>query len=454
MCIAYLLGNSLNIGITFVGGLIGLIILLFCIAYPKFGFYLLYIIVFFVSFFERLLNTDLHVGLMPKAFTGAILIGILLKKIIHHHKILLHANNPITYAYLIYLTYIGLEVFNPNINSPAGWGPVFSGSILIFLFYICAIFIFNSKREIKFFLNFWLVLAFITALYGCCQQWFGLPSWEYQRLLEDPHTYALFYQNGFLRKYSFLADPPSFGILMATSGILSFFLALDNTTTKKRILLTCAGTVMILSMSYSGTRMATAVIAFGIVFFSMLTIQNKKTILLLSTSLIIGIVVMFLPVYGNGVLIRIRSTFRPQDDPSMQVREVNRMAIRPYMHSHPIGGGLNTTGGGGLEYYPSHPLAGFPPDGTFMQTALEQGWIGLIVSLMVMFCILKYGVHKYYRATTFDEKIVYASILSVIFSWYMAQYSQTGQGAFNIVYLYMASLAILVRYHSLCISTE
>jgi hypothetical protein len=426
----------------------GSIILLFCIAYPKFGFYLLITFVFFISFFERLLNTDLHVGLIPKIITGAIFIGILLKKVIHREKILTQANNPITYIYLLYIIYLGIEAFNPNIDSLVGWTSIFTGSILFFLYYLAATYIFSNKREITFFLKFWLALGLFSALYGCYQQWFGLPPWEYHWLLSDPHRFALLYQNGFIRKYSFMADPPSFGILMASTAILALSLAIGKITMPKRLLLIFTGLIMLVAMSYSGTRMATAVIPFGILFSSMLTIQNKKTILFLGIAMIIGLGIMFMPVYGSGVLIRIRSTFHPQEDPSMQVRALNRKRIQPYMHEHPIGGGLNTAGGAGLENYPNHPLAGFPPDGMFMQTALEQGWIGFGLLLIMMFSVLKYGIHQYYNCRNNETKFIYASVLSTIFCWYMAQYAQSGQGAFNIAYLYMASLALLVRLGS------
>lgn len=445
---AYLLGRSFQLGIAFALAALGSAILLFCIAYPKFGFYLNTAYVFFICFFLRLLNVNLYIGAVPKILIITLLIGILLKKIIHREKIWSHAGNPITYIYLIYILYVGIEAFNPNINSLAGWTDYFIGTVLSFLYYLIAIYLFDSKREIKFFIKFWLILATISALYGCYQQWFGLPKWEYRWLTADPHTFALFYQNGFIRKYSFMADPPSFGILMSVTGIMALCLSLGNFSPKKRLMLILSGIVMILSMSYSGTRMATALIPFGLLFFGMLTIQNRKTIILLATAFIIGVIVIFMPVYGNGVLVRVRSTFHPQEDASMQVRELNRARIQPYMHAHPIGGGIGTTGAQGLENYPNHPLAGFPPDGAYMQLALEQGWIGLLLGLLVLFVILKYGIHRYYRSKNLETKIIYAAVLTVIFCWYLAKYSQIGSGAFNSLYLYTPSLALLIRLHT------
>jgi len=446
--VAYLLGKSLHVGLGVSVGILGGIIVLLCIAYPKFGFYLNIAYVFFVCFFQRLVGVDLHIGLVPKILTLAILVGILLKKIIYRRKVWQHVNNPITYVYLMYLLYVGLEAFNPNVDSLIGWTPFFLGSIYTFLYFPIAIFVFDSKREIRFFFKFWLGLAFIAALYGCYQQWFGLPPWEYRELLSSRRNLALLYQNGFIRKYSVMTDPPSFGILMSCTGIMALCFALGNFTTKKRIGLLSIALVMILSMSYSGTRMATALIPFGLLFFGMLTIQNKKTIILLGFAFIIGVTVIFMPVYGNGVLIRIRSTFHPHKDASMQVRDLNRKRIQPYMHSHPIGGGIGTTGGEGLLDYPDHPLAGFPPDSGYLQLALEQGWIGFLLGLVLLFVVLRYGIHRYYRSNDYNERIIYAGVLTAIFCWYMAKYSQIGSGSFNNVYLYMSSLAVMVRLDS------
>ncbi|HVW99583.1 MAG TPA: hypothetical protein VHA52_03955, partial [Candidatus Babeliaceae bacterium] len=109
IALAYVLSISLEVGVTATLVILGSILLLFFIAYPRFGFYFLLVFVFFVSFFERLFNIDFQVGVVPKIFTGAIIIGILLKKVIHREKILKEANNPITYIYILNILYIGLE---------------------------------------------------------------------------------------------------------------------------------------------------------------------------------------------------------------------------------------------------------------------------------------------------------------------------------------------------------
>lgn len=449
LCIAieipFFLGMSLGIGVSFIAFLLAVVITLLCIGFPRFGFYFLIAYVFLICFFQRMVSEDFPIGVMPKLITLAILMGIFLKKIMHREKLFVNLNNPITYLYLAYSGFLLIEAFNPNISSLKGWVPLFVGNLFVFLFYIVSTYIFSTKKEVVFFLKFWLVLATLTAVYGCIQQWFGLPPWEYNRILSDPHTYALFFQNGFMRKYSFMADPPSFGILMSSTSLLAFCLALGKVKRAQRNVLIIIGVLMALSMSYSGTRMATALIPLGLLFYGMLTIQNKKTIIFLGISVMIVLVINFLPIYGNGVLVRVRSTFHPDEDASMQVRDLNRKSIQPYMHANPIGGGLGTAGGPGMENYPGHPLAGFEPDGTFMQTAIEQGWIGFLLFIIVLFFILRYGIRQFYLSRNSENKVIYSALLTAMFCWYMAQYTQIGISAFNIVYLYMPTLAILVQ---------
>ena len=55
---------------------------------------------------------------------------------------------------------------------------------------------------------------------------------------------------------------------------------------------------------------------------------------------LIGAFVLFAPIYGNGTINRLRSTFQISTDASLQVRDVNRHFIQPYSYSHPIGGGI------------------------------------------------------------------------------------------------------------------
>lgn len=445
LCLAFILARSLKYGVLTGVGLIGLGLLFVCIANPKLAFYITITYVFFVYFIQRLVRVDFHVGLGTEAMTITLLLGVLIQKVLHHEKIWHHLRNPITYLYLIQVIYLGLEALNPNIDSLIGWNGFYRRFVETFIFFLVSLYLMNSKKEIFQFIKFWLVLTFLTALYGCYQQWIGLPSSDFAWATANPLRYGLLFQYGFLRKFSFLSDPVSFGILMASTSVLAFSLAIGQKKTNRILLLSFMGLIMTLAMSYSGTRTATVLEPIGIAFFAMITIQNKKTVIFLGLSILIFGGLIFSPIHSSSVINRLRSAFHPETDPSMKIRDINRKRIQPYMHAHPMGGGLGTTGFPGLVNYPNHPLAGFPPDGQFVQDALEIGWIGFLLELLFYFIVMKFGVHNFYHCRDPQIKNLYASLTAVMMCWVVSEFSQGATGAFNITYLYLPTLAIMVR---------
>ena len=447
--IAYTYAESIKYGSIALISLISIILILICIAAPKLAYYLCILYGAIIYFIKRLL----YPAYIPVSIGGEILIitlftGILLRKIIKQEKLWNDVKNPITISLLIIITYNLIEVFNPYAQPPIGWAIVFPQYVTNLLFFLSGLYVMNSMGSIISFLKFWVILAFIIGLYGCIQQWIGIAPWEYRQIINDPAAYAIMFQNGFIRKYSTLSDSPAFGIFMSGSTIFCIALLLSSIQLRKKILLGIFIIIMLLGMAYSGTRMATAILPVGLGFMGLLTIQNKKTLILLGTVFLIGIIFFFSPVH-NGVTARLRSAFRFNSNPSMLVREHNRKSKQYYMHHHPIGGGIKTTGVSGLQLYPSHELAGFPPDGVFVMNALEIGWIGFLLQLFVYFIVLKYAIHQYYNQKNKDIKIIYAGIASTLFAWYISDYSQGAVGNFSISFIYNGILAAMIKINSL-----
>ena len=81
----------------------------------------------------------------------------------------------------------------------------------------------------------------------------------------------------------------------------------------------------------------------------------------------------------------------------MAVRDYKRLMFQEYIQSHPIGGGLNSVGNIGYRYSPGHPLAGeWEPDSGYLLTALESGWIGLIIFQSLFFIVLLTGINNFF----------------------------------------------------------
>jgi hypothetical protein len=183
---------------------------------------------------------------------------------------------------------------------------------------------------------------------------------------------------------------------MAFSSLACMVLAMGPFKTSSRIGFGILAFIMFWSMSYSGTRTAFAMIFVGIAFFVIMTLRHKKTIITAAAMAFIGAIILAGPFYG-GTLSRIRSTFNPSDDPSMAVRDNKRIRLQEYVRTHPIGGGPATTGSNGLRYSPGHYLAGgWDPDSGYLLTALETGWIGLIIFQVFFFIVMLKGINNYF----------------------------------------------------------
>ena len=156
---------------------------------------------------------------------------------------------------------------------------------------------------------------------------------------------------------------------------------------------------------------------------------------------------MYAPIYGNATINRLRTTFNASDDQSFKVREKNRAFIQPYMYSHPIGGGLGTTGDAGVQYNPSHFLAGFPPDSGYLKKALETGWIGLILICVLYFVVLKNSIRGYFESKSNNIKVLFAACCGCLFSFYIADFAQDaiGQITDTVVYYPIISLTLRLR---------
>ncbi len=105
-----------------------------------------------------------------------------------------------------------------------------------------------------------------------------------------------------------------------------------------------------------------------------------------------------------------------------------RNFIRPYMLSHPFGGGLATTGNLGKIMNPGHYLAGFQTDSGYVQLALETGWIGLAITCILFFLVLKGGVNAYFHSSDEELRPIYAAGTCAIFCYYVGMFAQNTLG--------------------------
>lgn len=443
--ITVLMNASISIGIA--AGVGAILLCVLCIVYPFIGFYACFLTTLVINLPSRISSSMgmIPTGLIPEYLSYLTLLGIVTKQTYRKEITQKFWNQAIVLWTLLLLAYYLLELFNPAMISKLGWFNFFRKQVSFAAFIFITYCFLNSRKAIFTFTRFWIVLATIEALYAVKQQWFGFANFEYVWLVSDPKRYDLFVNGGFVRMFGLLSDPAAAGILYACSTALLLVLALRTQSARKRFVYYILTIIHFLASSYTGTRTATLMIVAGMVFYCVLTLNEKRTLIVSGIFGFLLLALLFAPIYDNMVINRLRSTFEGSKDPSAQVRDINRKAVQPYVYSHPIGGGVNTAGLVGQLYNPGHYLSMVPPDSAYMQTMMEQGPIGLALLLLYYYIILRTGIKHMYRIRDPANKSLYIAHMVSIFTMMVAQFSQLAIGQYPSVLYFFAALAILMK---------
>lgn len=441
--------TSSAIGVIVLLGIVALFAVFFILHSYHNGFLLLVVFAFFMFQVYRLFPDAPYfpLGTLIEGFLALLFLSIMLHSVKGNDELdksVLH--NPITIALVIYVAYSFLLLFHPLSTGTTNRVLAMRETATVALLFFITIHVFRERSFIFSFTDFWIFLALIAGLYGIKQEVFGLADWELRWLYSQPDEGKLAMVWGHVRKWSFLSDINAFGLLMAYGGIVCSLLALGPFTTIKRIYLVTSAIIMFAAMTFSGTRTAMAMVVFALFFFVVMTLNSKRSLTILLT-FVIGVVALFFGPFHGPNFNRLRSTFDVKEDASMSVRDKTRARMQPYIREHAFGGGFNTTGALGLQYEPNHPLAGkWDPDSGYLKTALERGWVGLLVQLGFYATILITGVNFYFRSNDPVARAYCCAFLCGLFAISVANYAQDSMDQKPINLILMASFASLVTF--------
>lgn len=438
----YLAANGLSfVTFGFAAVLVGGLVVHSCLFYPLRGCYILMFIGFFTAYPSRILNKSLPISTFVEVLVLFLFIGTYwnAKKDENQKGYLMKYS--VSLMLIIYILYYAIEAFNPNIENISGWLFASKRFAIQILFYIVAYKLFNTPQRFKDFLKFWIIMAFIAAVYGCYQQWFGLFQFELNSI--DEHEWGLLFQGGSIRKFSFLEGVGTFGNLSGGMAVLTVILAINEKERLKKYKLFFVSIILFLGMSYSGTRTTTVMLPAGIALYILMTLKNRATLITMMVTIISLLFLIYAPI-DNPTLNRMRSTFDSKDE-SLNVRSINRKSIQPYIYAHPIGGGVATSGVDGMRFYPTHRLAGFPPDSGLLMLALDIGWIGLIISIMPFLMFLYQGIHYYFKIKNKEYRKYIVAITCSIFSIVVTLYAQVSIGNMPTVFFIFGVMSLFKR---------
>ena len=349
--------------------------------------------------------------------------------------------NSITWFVLVWIAYNLFEVINPNASSILAW--VFTVRTVGFIMLMYFIFLFHirTKEFVKLLIKVWLALAVIGAISGLQQEFIGLLPFENEWLHRDPERFGLLFIGGHLRKWSIFSDPVVFAYNMVAAALLCIALMFSNLKFNKKVILGCLASLFIFVTLYTGTRAAYVIIPSGLTMLFVLNFNTKILFLAIIFAVIFGFLIL-VPT-SNPTLARFQSAFKPSKDASFNERNRNQERIKPYILSHPIGGGLGSVGIWGQRFSPNSYLAKFPPDSGYVRVAVEMGWIGLLLFCIFNFVIMYKGIHYFYLIKDPELKSYCLAMLLIIFAFDVGNYPQQALVQYPSNILFFLAVAII-----------
>ena len=227
---------------------------------------------------------------------------------------------------------------------------------------------------------------------------------------------------------------------MVISSLLCICLITGTFKQWKKVVLLLLALFFLLNMLYSGTRGAYVLVPAALIFIAVLNFSKKVLIIGVVVGMLIGIMIA-IPT-SNPTIYRFQSAFKPSNDASYNLRASNQKRIKPFILTHPIGGGLGATGVWGARFAPNSYLAQFPPDSGYVRVAVELGWIGLFIICLLMFVILKSGIKNYFMIKNRELKSYCLAATVIVFALNIGNFPQEAIVQFptNVLFVLVTAL--------------
>jgi O-Antigen ligase len=431
------------LGVGVLSGLFVAVIYMYLLfSKPIIGLYTAVVLSFVLIGMGRYVK-DVQVGIG----IDAILILTYLAVFINRFKIRIDwspANKDITTLAAIWFGYSLFELVNPEARSTAAW---FSGRgiglYMILLTPLTLIFI-NTNRKLDFFLYVWGTFSILASLKGVMQMKFGVDRAEQAWLDEGNYkTHVLF---GKLRVFSFLSDAGQFGGTQGYAAVVFTIYSMAKKEWKSKLFFILVALLAFYGMIISGTRGAIGVPLGGFMLFFVL----RKNIKVLSFGIaLLAMLFIFFKFttigQDNADIRRMRTAFDP-NDASLQVRLNNQKLLKNYLASRPFGGGIGHGGVKAQRFLPNAFLSQIATDSWYVLIWVEQGIVGLLLHLFILFYVLIKACHKImFRIRDPILKLKMAALASGMFGVMVASYGNAVLGQMPTNVIIYISMALLIN---------
>jgi hypothetical protein len=412
------------------------------LAYPSFAIIILMSSAYLIMWVIRMNLIDFPLGTVMDAFEALILLTFFWHQRFRPNWSFM--SEPVSILILIWLFYCFLLVLNPAAASQLAWVYSYRTMAMAMLMYFVFVYFVNTIQFLRIIMITWLILSLFAAVYAMKQEYVGFAQFELNAI-SDPLMYTLLFIDGHWRKFSVFGDPVAFSYNMVISAMICFSLMWAAPKRWQKIALATLALVFLRVMLFSGTRGAYVLVPTAFAFYFVLTFHRKMLPLVLIAGVVL--VVMIKIPTSNPTLYRFQTAFSPNNDASFNVRKQNQLRVRPYIWSHPFGGGLGAAGASGVRFAPDSYLASFPPDSGYARLAVETGWVGLLIFCILVFVVLVTGINYFFKIRDRELRAYCLGMLITVFVLNVGNYPQEAIIQFpSNVYFYMAIALIHVVY--------
>lgn len=411
---------------------------------PIVGFYATIILGFVLLGIGRYVPPDLQIGLAMDGMLFLTYVALFFNRF--YEKIdWSPAKRDVTLLAAIWFGFSLLQFFNPEVQSRTAWLAGMRGISLYMMMIIpLALLFIDNMKKVDLFLKIWGTLSILASLKGIMQIVIGPDPFEQIWLNTDAGLTHIIFGN--LRAFSFMSDAGQFGANQAYSAVVATIVAFAQKTTRRRLFFLAVAGLGFIGMFLSGTRGAISIPLAG--FFIFFVLRKNIFVMVSGVVLLIIIFAFFKFTYvgqGNQFIRRMRSAFNP-NDPSLQVRLENQRTLSTYLAKRPFGGGIGHAGVKAKAYLPGSFLSKIATDSWYVLIWAEQGIVGLLLHLFILFYILfKSSYLIMFRIRDPAVKMKMAALTSGMAGGMVASYGNAVLGTMPTSLLIYTSMALMLN---------
>lgn len=351
--------------------------------------------------------------------------------------------NVLTITTFIWMIYCIIELTNPT-GMLEAWmlsrGLIFNGLIISLISTLLIIRI----KQVKIIILLYSILTLLAVGKALMQKFIGFDSFE-QIWLANGGAVTHLISSG-TRYFSFFTDAGNFGSNMGCAGVVFGIIAFITPTKFRKIYYAIVSSLSIYAMFLSGTRGAMIVPLSGLVLYIIIS-KNYKAILI-GGFLLTFIYAFFAYTYigqSNAMIRRMRTSFRPTEDASFNVRRENQKRLAEYLKYKPIGEGLGLSGVENRKVSVRF-TTNIPHDSWYVKIWVETGIIGLILYLGgLLTVIIKCMWIIMFKIKNKELKGIYSGLLCGIFGMMLSAYGNAFWGQYPTMIIAFVGLSMILN---------